>query len=307
MTSIQQTQQLHQVREDRPQRAVIVNEMISDRFEIYHVDSQVIEHAQLHYHDFHEINLVLQGTGLFHLGGSEYTTEAGTVTFAHSNDLHNIVRQSSQYYERAYIYVREQFLKSRSTPHTNLNACFESNGKPTSRVIKMDPADLRRHIDLLDQEPDDSYGSDLEYERKFLDFMVDLNRAVADGGTDVVPHSKPMSALITNVMEYISEHLNDDLSLDAIADRFFINKYYLSRQFKKSTGLNLHEFIVKKRLLKSKELLRSYGSAQNIYKQCGFSSYTHFLRCFKQEFHMTTKEFLRESDNAGVVHFAPHE
>ncbi|PLS31209.1 AraC family transcriptional regulator [Bifidobacterium margollesii] len=250
-----------------------------NRFEIHRVGSQIAE--QLHYHDFHEIDLMLHGTGVFHLGGSEYNMEPGMVAFIRSNDLHDITGGQC-----VCIHVHERFLRSRSTPNTDLNACFEGN----SRVIAMDPTSLRRHVDLLGKEPDDSYGVDLVYENRFLDLMIELNRASAVG-TEVAPHTK-MSSLITNVMEYVSGHLNDDLSLDAIAERFFINKYYLSRQFKKNTGLNLHEFIVKKRLLKSKELLRSCGSAQNVYKQCGFSSYTHFLRCFKQEFHMTTKEFL---------------
>ncbi|OZG58309.1 AraC family transcriptional regulator [Bifidobacterium tissieri] len=293
--------------QERPQRAVIVNSMISDRFEIYHVDSQVVEHAQLHYHDFHEINCVLQGTGVFHLGGNEYATEPGTVTFAHSNDLHNIVRQSSNYYERAYIYVRDEFLTSRSTANTDLTTCFNDNGKPTSRVIRMDPEVLRRQIVRLDEQPDGSYGSDLAYEQRFLEFMVELNKAVANSANDVTPSNKPVSSLIVNVMEYVNENLAGDCSLDAIADRFYINKYYLSRQFKKNTGLNLHEFILKKRLLRSKELLRESGSAQNVYRQCGFASYTHFLRCFKQEFHMTTKEFLSRNDSIDVVHFAAHE
>lgn len=293
--------------DNQQQRAVIVNAMVSDRFEVYHVDSQVVEHAQLHYHDFHEINLVLQGNGVFHLGGREYPTQAGTVTLAHANDLHNIVKQSSDYYERAYIYVREEFLKSRSAPHTNLNACFENNGRPTSRVIQVDPAMLRRHITLLDQRPDGSYGSDLTYEHYFLDFMVALNLAVADNNTDVAPRDQRVSSLISNVMEYIVEHLDEDLSLDKLANEFFINKYYLSRQFKKSTGINLHEFILKRRLLKSKELLRLHGSAQNVYRQCGFSSYTHFLRCFKNEFHMTTKEFVKRYDTNDMLHFDAHQ
>ncbi|NEG95652.1 helix-turn-helix domain-containing protein [Bifidobacterium sp. SMB2] len=292
--------------QDQP-RAVIVNSMISDRFEIYHVDSQVVEHAQLHYHDFHEINCVLRGTGVFHLGGKEYTTGPGTVTFAHSNDLHNIVRQSSDYYERAYIYVRDDFLASRSTSNTNLAACFSNNGKPASRVITMEPDALRREFATLDEKPGNGYGEDLEYEQRFLNFMVTLNKAVADSSTDVAPVNKPVSSLITNVMEYVSENLDGDCSLDHIAGRFFINKYYLSRQFKKSTGLNLHEFILKRRLLRSKELLREYGSAQNVYRQCGFASYTHFLRCFKQEFHMTTKEFLSRNDSTDVVYFTAHE
>ena len=98
-----------------PPRALIVNTMISGRFEAYHVDNAVIENSHLLYHDFHEINCVLSGTGVFRLGDTEYPTDPGTVTLVRRNDLHNLVKQSSEYYERAYIHIREDFLTSRSS------------------------------------------------------------------------------------------------------------------------------------------------------------------------------------------------
>ncbi|GAA2182380.1 AraC family transcriptional regulator [Brooklawnia cerclae] len=284
-------------------RAVIVNTLISNRFEIYHVDHAVVEHASLHYHDFHEINCVLEGTGVFHLGGNEYPTEPGTVTLVHRNDLHNIVKQSSAYYERAYVHVREEFLAARSTGRSDLNACFAKNGKPASHVIRVDPTWLRSQITRLDEHQEDDFGSDLLYENHFIEFMILLNQAFLGSDKDVVPYNRPVSSLVAAVMDHVGDNLDADLSLDTIAKAFFVNKYYLSREFKKSTGLNLHEYTLKKRLLHSKDLLTAYGSAQSVYRMCGFSSYTHFLRCFKQEFDMTTKEFIRRSRNPDIVHF----
>lgn len=277
--------------------------MISGHFETYHVDNAVIERANLHYHDFHEINCVLSGTGVFHLGGTEYLTEPGTVTFVRRNDLHNIVKQSSEYYERAYIHIREEFLEGRSSEHTNLSLVFTKNGKPTSQVIRVDPGWLRDQISRLDDDGPGGYGADLVRENRLIEFMIELNKAVFDAENAVVPHDLPVSSLISAVMGYVADNLDEDLSLDAVANRFFISKFYLSRQFKANTGLNFHQFTVKKRLLRSKDLLIAHGNAQDIYRIAGFSSYTHFLRCFKDEFGMTTKEFIRKSRNPDVIHF----
>ena len=289
-----------------PQRAVIVNTMISEHFETYHVDNAVVEHSRLHYHDFHEINCVLRGTGVFRLGGTEYVTEPGTVTFVRRNDLHNIVKQSSDYYERAYLHIREEFLESRSSELTNLNLLFSKNGKPASQVIQVDAAWLCDQISRLDAPDADGYGADVVRENRFIEFMIELNKAVFDSENAVVPRDLPVSALILAVMSYVDEKLDDDLSLDAVAAKFFISKYYLSRQFKTNTGLNFHQYTLKKRLLHSKDLLIEHGNALDVYQISGFSSYTHFLRCFKDEFGMTTKEFIRRSRNPEVVHFENH-
>ncbi|MDY7542468.1 AraC family transcriptional regulator [Cryobacterium sp. 5B3] len=286
-----------------PRRAVIVNSMISGHFEIYHVDNAVREHANLHYHDFHEINCVLSGTGVFRLGGTEYSTEPGTVTFVRRNDLHNIVRQSSEYYERAYIHIREEFLTSRSSESTNLNLLFAKDGTPTNQVIRVDADWLRDQISRLADPDQPGFGADLVRENRLIEFLIELNKAVFDSENAVVPHDLPVSALISAVMGYVADNLDEDLSLDAVAGRFFISKYYLSRQFKTNTGLNFHQYTLKKRLLHSKDLLSTHGNALDVYRIAGFSSYTHFLRCFKDEFGMTTKEFIRRSRNPEGVHF----
>ena len=285
----------------KPARAV--NSMITDQFEVYHVDKDVQSDMPLHYHDFYEINCVLKGTGVFYLDGDEYETTPGTVTLVNINDLHNIVRQSSDYYERAYIYVTRDYLTAHSTATTDLTACFQHYGKPVSRVIRLDPALLSSYIDRLDEPPGKEYGDDVIYGQRFLELMIMLNKAVMSDTNDIMPQSSTVPKLIGDVMNYIGSHLTDDLSLDSLARQFFINKYYLSREFKKHMRVNLHEYTVTKRLIRSKELLREYGNAKQIYRMCGFKSYTHFLRCFKQEFNMTPREFVRSTISPDVIHF----
>ena len=284
--------------------AVAVNSMITDRFEVFHVNQDVAADMPLHYHDFYEINCVLKGTGVFYLDGDEYETTPGTVTLVNANDLHNIVRQSSDYYERAYVYVTGKYLREHSSPATDLAACFKHFGKPVSRVIRLDPDELAERIAVLDNSPGKGYGDDLMYEQRFIELMIMLNKAVMAADSDITPESSTVPKLIGDVMGYIGDHLDEDLSLDALAARFYINKYYLSREFKKHMRVNLHEYTLTKRLIRSKELLREYGNAKRVYHMCGFKSYTHFLRCFKQEFRMTPKDFLKAADEPDVVRFA---
>lgn len=273
-------------------QAVMANTMISDRFEIFHVHEDVVAHMPLHYHDFYEINCVLDGTGVFCLDGTEYETTPGTVMLIAPNNLHNIVCQTGERYERAYIYVTDAFLTSHSTPRTDLTAAFRHYDNPVSRVIQMDPEALRHTFQGLDEPVGDGYGDDLVRERRFVDLMVALNQAVSASDVDVTPRPSAIPRLIGEVMAYVGDHLAEDLSLDALAARFYVSKYHLSREFKKYMRVNLHEYILAKRLLRSKELLRVYGNSRMVYARCGFKTYTHFLRSFKEEFSITPKEFL---------------
>ena len=117
--------------------------------------------------------------------------------------------------------------------------------------------------------------------------------------SDSLYKNKDILAAIT----YINQHLTADLSLETVAKALFMSPYSLSRTFKKETGVAFHAYVVKKRLLKSKEILRKTRSATATFEACGFNSYTHFLRCFKQEFQLTPKEFLQEEAQNQFVRF----
>ena len=89
---------------------------------------------------------------------------------------------------------------------------------------------------------------------------------------------------INQVITYINENITADLTLDELAVRFFTSKYYLSRQFKQFTGLSLYQYIMKKRLIIARNLLRAGSSVMDSCFQCGFNDYSNFLKAFKREF-----------------------
>lgn len=49
--------------------------------------------------------------------------------------------------------------------------------------------------------------------------------------------------LVNQSIDYIMQHLNEDLSLDSVAAQFYISKYYFSRIFKEETGESVYAFI----------------------------------------------------------------
>nr|MBC9702476.1 AraC family ligand binding domain-containing protein [Leuconostoc sp.] len=115
-----------------------VNTMVSDQYEIYHVTDVVSPNKTLyHHHDFYEVHATLKGKAFFYLNGRQFTIEQGTILLIHSNDLHRIVRQSSEVFERVYVFVTSSFLESRSTRWTNLASCFQPLGENRSRVVQV--------------------------------------------------------------------------------------------------------------------------------------------------------------------------
>ena len=92
---------------------------------------------------------------------------------------------------------------------------------------------------------------------------------------------------IAAILDYVGEHLCENLSIDLIADQFYISKYYMMRLFKQETGYTLGQYISQKRLLLAKELLSTGAPGTQVCYDCGFKDYSTFSRAYKQLFGVT--------------------
>ncbi len=99
-------------------------------------------------------------------------------------------------------------------------------------------------------------------------------------------------AVIRSLCDYVRTHLEHDLSLVRLAERYHFNPSYLSRFFKQEMGLNLSEFIDDCRIREAKRLL---GDPQLMVREVaarvGYEAAHSFTRFFKKCTGMTPQEF----------------
>lgn len=93
----------------------------------------------------------------------------------------------------------------------------------------------------------------------------------------------PMPKVIQAVKSHITRNYHVDITLDALSEKFSVNKFHLQKQFKRYTGLSPNEFLIHTRLSRAKELLRSTDNSINqIAAEVGFGNASHFTRMFKK-------------------------
>ncbi len=97
---------------------------------------------------------------------------------------------------------------------------------------------------------------------------------------DQVKAKKKQSVL--SIKEYVDQNYNLKITLDGLASQFYINKYYLSKTFKKQFGQSLSSYILSVRITKAKQLLRfSDKSVEEIGYECGLGAPHYFSQTFK--------------------------
>lgn len=107
--------------------------------------------------------------------------------------------------------------------------------------------------------------------------------------------NKEYSPLIRNVLQYIDEHYNENISLKALGETFHASPNYISRLFKQEAGRGLFDYINVIRIRKAKELLKDYRyKIYEIAEMVGFNSQVHFAIVFNKYEGMSPKDFRKE-------------
>lgn len=98
--------------------------------------------------------------------------------------------------------------------------------------------------------------------------------------------------MIEETLEYIDNHLNENLELDRLAAMFYMSKYNYHRLFKSIVGKNVSEYIRYRRLLSAAmKLIETRVSIANISISVGYTSHSAFSRSFKEKFGASPKEY----------------
>ena len=88
------------------------------------------------------------------------------------------------------------------------------------------------------------------------------------------------STYINDVCLYISGHPEERMTLDALADRFFVGRATLTSDFRRTMGMSVGEFITTVRVNRAKVLLQEDLPLGEIAERCGFSSVSYFIKVF---------------------------
>lgn len=110
----------------------------------------------------------------------------------------------------------------------------------------------------------------------------------------------PAGAASASVMEeiaaYIREHFREDLTLQDLADRFFLSREYISRRFKREFGENVFDYLANVRLERAKRLLLDSDMlVVRIAELVGYQDEKYFSRVFKKTTGCSPNEFRRKS------------
>lgn len=267
-------------REDRAQV------MLEEDFEAHHNRDPYFRTIEFHAHDFLELYLFLDGSVTYYIEDQVYDLCPGDLLIIPPGRMHRpVIANERAAYERMVLWVELDYIARIDSAAGELQTALRGIGANGYRVpLRGDDlifaASLFRRIVKMERGGVFTSSAIRLYLKDAFE-AYSLVEKEARGETAVIPQ----------VIRYLTEHFREPLRLDDLAARFFISKSYLNRHFKAYTNATVYAYLMALRITHARRMLREGATAAEAGRECGFSDYSTFYKAFKAQTGITPQEF----------------
>lgn len=237
------------------------------------------------WHEDLEIQLFTEGEGYLLIDGQKYKVQKNSVALINSTAIHYTGTDS--YITYYPIIIDFEFSKNSGIDCSSLTFDTLINTEKSIELVK----EIVR-IYSLDELP----YKKAKLRIAVLNLLIDLAVAHTVSVNESSYTSRTFEQ-IKSALKFIKEHYFDKLSLDIIAKNSLIDKYALSKKFKKLTGQTVVEYINSFRCERIKELICVGIPIHAAAIQCGFNNISFFTKTFKKYTGMLPSEYKKTLQN----------
>ena len=259
---------------------------LNENYHYFHLHDTAGQEKSFHFHEFDKIVLLLSGKVDYIVEDVTYSLKPWSVLLVRHHAIHKALIDVSAPYDRIILYLDGTYF-TRILPDASLMACFASSDRPGNCLLFPDDSQKKLLSSVISSyeaaSSDLQYGSDAMRDTLIMQFLILVNRISVSGKTPA-GIDRRYDEKIRQTLSFINENLSADLSIDLLAARVYLSRYYFMRLFKQQTGSTVHSYIRQKRLLYAARLIREGFSAGQAASMSGFGDYSVFTRAFRECF-----------------------
>lgn len=264
-------------------------------FEAYHRRSSVWSTAPFHAHEFFELYFFISGNTRIVLEDKTFSMRPGDFMIFPPDTLHRcVIDDNCEPYERMYFYATRSFLQHASTPEFDMEAILDDFAERGAFRFQLGDAFFNQcgaRLDEIIAVAQSSSPARLAIRRGMLSALLALVcQRLTEEEHDV---AEDTPSEIDDLLHYVRAHFLEDIDPDELAARFFMSKYYMMHKFKQHTNTSLHQYVLVKRILLAKGMLRDGIAAGEVATRCGFADYSCFYRAFRKIVNLSPQDYVR--------------
>lgn len=247
----------------------------------------------VHWHTYYELELVVRGEGTHIINGTSYPFKEGDVFLLMPSDFHEFKLE-----EEGTTYLIE--IPPSLLPNEILDLIIQPNGH-LIKNLDSDKFNTLKNIFLtIENHYQKNNYIDSLITKSLLISLLSLFISYTPSGANA--NLKSSNARLREILLYIQQTYQENITLENISALFFINKEYLSHLFKSEIGIPLTAYIRKLRLSHAAKLvITTRMKSIDISEMCGFNSIATFMRNFKNEYGVSPME-MRQNYSQSAIH-----
>lgn len=241
-----------------------------------------------HLHDCLEINRIISGKAKIFVNGKVIMVSKGDILLFGSHELHSwaVSPEGAEWkvfmFDKNLIYADTLNIQEYRYlfPFISIGNTVEGKLKSDWEITK----DTVKLLELIDSQLEvKREGYELEIKALLLLLLSKLYYFFSLRKDQNNTYARNNFLKIYPVQKYIKEHLFEPLSLESAADMAGMHCNYFSHFFKKTTGINFSEYIIRLRLFHAIHLIENTNrTISDILFECGFNNESYFYRIFKK-------------------------
>lgn len=245
----------------------------------------------VHRHDYVEIFLDFTGNQTFLVEDRLYSMGPRDLLIINSGEAHAVSENAEG--AGCFVEVRPEFLLALCTDQTNL--LIWDTGSQRRITLEEREFEELKWLMLRCQNAAAGYGADVLNKAYFVELMVMLSRCIKAQRKAERRSYDRYSELLAPALRFIDSNLQEDFSLQDLADHIGVSKCYLCKIFKNGTGTTVNQYVMSRRINRAKELLQSGKNVTEVSAEAGFNDYSYFIKSFKSATGTTPAKYARSS------------
>lgn len=233
----------------------------------------------------YQLFYLITGQVAYQIEDETYALEAGDLLLFNNKEMHRPFFCSDQAYERIIIFFTPDFINRYNFEGYRLLKYFDNRKPGTFNLLKKEQIEqIQLQQDFVKIENyivSDLPQDKIRVELTFIEMLIKLN-SIIEAKNEPFKSLYSRDEKIEQIIDYLNKHYPEDLTLKAIEQRFFINKFYFSHQFKKITGVNFKDYLIRKRISKAAEFLKLDYKPSEAARLVGFEDYSNFYKAFRR-------------------------
>ena len=268
--------------------------MLSKDFELYYYNDTSLREVAEHTHDYYEFYFFLEGNVSIQIADELYDVHYGDIIIMPPRVSHRpIIHNVEVPYRRFVFWISQEFCSHLVNLSPDYGYLMQLTQTQKKFIFHNDRITFHsihsRLITLLEEMQGSRFGKAANISLCVNDLILYLNRMIYERFHPV--SVKETTALYEKICSFIETHIEENLSLDRLAEEFYVSKYHIAHIFKDNLGLSIHQYITKKRLAFCRQSILSDVSITKSYETYGFGDYSSFYRAFKKEYGISPKDF----------------